>query len=48
MNSTHIVLMKNGMASKEKSEMLKKIEDVKGVNGHSELIPLRGSAFQAV
>ena len=31
MNSTHIVLMKNGMASKEKSEMLKKIEDVKGV-----------------
>ena len=30
-NSTHIVLMKNGMASKEKSEMLKKIEDVKGV-----------------
>ena len=31
MNSTHILLMKNGMASKEKSEMLKKIEDVKGV-----------------
>ena len=31
MNSTHIVLMKNGMASKEKSEMLKKIEEVKGV-----------------
>ena len=31
MNSTHIVLMKNGMASKEKSDMLKKIEDVKGV-----------------
>lgn len=31
MNSTHIVLMKNGMSSKEKSEMLKKIEDVKGV-----------------
>ena len=31
MNSTHIVLMKNGMASKEKSEMLKKIEDLKGV-----------------
>lgn len=31
MNSTHIVLMKNGMTSKEKSEMLKKIEDVKGV-----------------
>ena len=31
MNNTHIVLMKNGMASKEKSEMLKKIEDVKGV-----------------
>ena len=31
MNSTHIVLMKNGMASKETSEMLKKIEDVKGV-----------------
>ena len=31
MNSTHIVLMKNGMASKEQSEMLKKIEDVKGV-----------------
>ena len=31
MNRTHIVLMKNGMASKEKSEMLKKIEDVKGV-----------------
>lgn len=31
MNSTHIVLMKNGMASKEKGEMLKKIEDVKGV-----------------
>lgn len=31
MNSTHIILMKNGMASKEKSEMLKKIEDVKGV-----------------
>lgn len=31
MNSAHIVLMKNGMASKEKSEMLKKIEDVKGV-----------------
>ena len=31
MNSTHIVLMKNGMASKEKSEMFKKIEDVKGV-----------------
>ena len=31
MNSTHIVLMKNGMATKEKSEMLKKIEDVKGV-----------------
>ena len=31
MNSTHIVLMKNGMASKEKSEMLKKSEDVKGV-----------------
>ena len=31
MNSTYIVLMKNGMASKEKSEMLKKIEDVKGV-----------------
>ena len=31
MNSTHIVLMKNGMASKEKSKMLKKIEDVKGV-----------------
>ena len=31
MNSTHIVLMKDGMASKEKSEMLKKIEDVKGV-----------------
>ena len=31
MNSTHIVLMKNGMASKEMSEMLKKIEDVKGV-----------------
>ena len=31
MNSTHIVLMKNGMAYKEKTEMLKKIEDVKGV-----------------
>ena len=31
MNSTHIVLIKNGMASKEKSDMLKKIEDVKGV-----------------
>ena len=31
MNSTHIVLMKNGMASKEKSEMFKKFEDVKGV-----------------
>ena len=31
MNSTHIVLMKKGMASKEKSEMLKKSEYLKGV-----------------
>ncbi len=48
MNSTHIVLMKNGMASKEKSEMLKKIEDVKGVKWALGIDSFKGSAFQAV
>ena len=42
MNSTHIVLMKNGMASKEKSEMLKKIEDVKGVKWALGIDSLKG------
>lgn len=31
MNSTHVLLMKNGIASKDKAAMLQEIEDVKGV-----------------
>ena len=31
MNNTHVLLMKNGMSAKEKSSMLKEVEQVEGV-----------------
>ena len=36
MNNVHMVLLKKGLTSKEKTEMLDQIKDVDGVNGHLE------------
>lgn len=45
MNSVHMVLLKNGLSAKEKSEMLDKMENIKGVKWSLGLNSLVGSNF---
>lgn len=45
MNSVHMVLLKNGLPAKEKSEMLDKMENIKGVKWSLGLNSLVGSNF---
>lgn len=45
MNSVHMVLLKNGLSPKEKSEMLDKMEEIKGVKWSLGLNSLVGSNF---
>lgn len=45
MNSVHMVLLKNGLSPKDKSEMLRQMEDIKGVKWALGLNSLIGSNF---